>query len=122
MSGPLPVRVVGSAAQAIIEAADWWTANRPKAPDAFSAELERAFQLLASQPSLGSRARNVKLVGVRRLHLPRVRYHLYYRVTSNPDAVPCLVAHEPRDFPQSAIASLSSLEETKKRYRASFLG
>ncbi len=82
MSGPLPIRIVDSAARAIVEAAEWWAANRPKAPDAFAAELERALQLLASQPSIGAQARNVKLAGVRRIHLPRVHYHLYYRVVS----------------------------------------
>ncbi len=87
MSGPLPVRIVGSAGQAITEAAQWWAVNRPKAPDALAVELERAIQLLASQPLIGARARNAKLAGVRRLHLPRVHYHLYYRVTSNPDVV-----------------------------------
>lgn len=90
MSGPLPVRIVRSASRAIIETIEWWAANRPKAPDALALELERAFQLLASQPLIGSRARNVKLAGVRRLHLPRVHYHLYYRVTSNPDVVEIL--------------------------------
>lgn len=50
MSGPLPIRVVTSAATAIREAAEWWAANRLKAPDAFSEELKRAFQLVASHP------------------------------------------------------------------------
>ena len=84
MSGPLPVRIVSSAARAIVEAAEWWAANRPKAPDAFAVELERALQLLASQPAIGAQVRNVKLAGVRRIHLPRVHYHLYYRVVSEP--------------------------------------
>ncbi|MBI4556516.1 MAG: hypothetical protein HY706_02950 [Candidatus Hydrogenedentes bacterium] len=35
MRRPLPVIVVGRAAHAIEEAADWWAANRSKAPDAF---------------------------------------------------------------------------------------
>ncbi|MCX5724773.1 MAG: type II toxin-antitoxin system RelE/ParE family toxin [Nitrospirae bacterium] len=82
MSGPFSVRIVSSAARAIVEAAEWWVANRTKAPDAFAVELERALQLLASQPSIGSQARNVRLAGVRRIHLPRVHYHLYYRVIS----------------------------------------
>lgn len=90
MSGLLPVHIVGSAGQAIIEAAAWWAANRPKAPDAFAAEIERAFQLLASQPLIGARSRNVNLAGVRRLHLPRVHYHLYYRVTASPEVVEIL--------------------------------
>ncbi len=90
MSGPVPVRIVSSAARAIVEAAEWWVAHRTKAPDAFSVELERALQLLASQPSIGAKARNVKLADVRRIHLPRVHYHLYYRVISDPMTVEIL--------------------------------
>ncbi len=84
MTPSLPVRIVSSAARAISEAAEWWAANRPKAPDAFVTELERALQLIASQPVIGARAINVKLAGVRRVHLARVHFHLYYRVTSEP--------------------------------------
>ena len=84
MSAVLPVRIVSSAARAIADAAEWWAANRPKAPDAFVTEFERALQLIASQPSIGARATNVKLAGVRSVHLARVHYHLYYRVTSEP--------------------------------------
>lgn len=90
MSGPFPLRIVSSAARAIVEAAEWWASNRSKAPDAFAVELERALQLLASQPSIGAQARNVKLTGVRRIHLPRVHYHLYYRVVSEPMTVEIL--------------------------------
>jgi len=46
--------------------------------------LERALQLIASQPAIGARARNVKLEDVRRVHLARIRYYLYYRLTSEP--------------------------------------
>ncbi len=84
MTASLPVRIVSSAARSIAMAAEWWAANRPKAPDAFVTEFERALQLIASQPAIGARATNVKLAGVRRVHLARVHYHLYYRVTSEP--------------------------------------
>lgn len=84
MNSPLTVRIVGSAARAIAEAAEWWTANRLKAPDAFVADLESALKLIASHPDIGARARNVKLKDVRRVHLARVHYHLYYRMTSEP--------------------------------------
>ncbi len=84
MNPPLPVRVVSSAARLIAEAAGWWAANRPKAPDAFGTDLENALQLIASHPGIGARARNVNLEGVRRVHLARVHYHLYYCVTSEP--------------------------------------
>lgn len=45
MNSPRPVRVTASAARAIAEAAAWWTANRPKAPDAFVEEIERALHV-----------------------------------------------------------------------------
>ncbi|BCA53721.1 Plasmid stabilization system protein [Nitrospira sp. KM1] len=98
MSGPFPVRIVASAARAILEAAEWWTANRPKAPDAFAVELERAYQLLASQPAFVAQTRNIKLAGVRRIHLPRVQYYLYYRMVSEPTTVEILALwHTERD-------------------------
>lgn len=90
MSRPLPVRIVGSAARAIIEGAEWWASNRPKAPAAFTEELERALQLIAPQPAIGARAQNVKLAGVRRVHLTRVRYYLYYRIAGSPPAIEVL--------------------------------
>lgn len=100
MSGPLPVRIVESATRAILEAAEWWSANRPKAPDAFAEELDRALQLLASQPAIGARARNIKLAGVRRIHLTRVHYYLYYRVIPEPATVEILALwHTKRGSP-----------------------
>ena len=84
MNNAIPVRIVSSAARVIAEAGKWWAANRPKAPGAFAVDLERALQLVASQPAIGARARNVKLEDVRRVHLARVRYCLYYRLTSEP--------------------------------------
>jgi plasmid stabilization system protein ParE len=84
----LPIRVARRAAGEIIEASDWWRNNRPDAPNAVREEIERAFDLISSQPNVGARALNVSLQGVRRVHLARIRYHLYYRVT--PSAVEVL--------------------------------
>ena len=84
MNSPLPVRIVSSAARAIAEAATWWAANRSKSPDAFVLDLENALKLLASHPGIGALATNAKLKDVRRVHLARVHYHLYYRVTREP--------------------------------------
>ena len=81
MNSPLPVRIVSSAARAIAEAATWWTENRPKSQDAFVSDLENALKLVALHPGIGSRATNAKLEDVRRVHLARVHYHLYYRIT-----------------------------------------
>lgn len=84
MSAPLPVRIVSSAARSIAEVAAWWTENRPKAPDAFVDDLERGLTLIASHPDMGAKARNAKLESVLRVHLARVHYYLYFRVTSEP--------------------------------------
>lgn len=84
MKPPLPVRVVGSAARSIEEVARWWEKNRPKAPDAFLIDLENALKLIASHPDIGIHASNTSLEGVRRVHLTRVRYYLYYRLTPEP--------------------------------------
>jgi plasmid stabilization system protein ParE len=84
MSSPLPVRIVSSAARAITEVSEWWIANRPQASDAFVTDLENALNLIASHPDIGARATNVSLEGVRRIHLARVHYHLYYRVSLEP--------------------------------------
>jgi plasmid stabilization system protein ParE len=84
MKPAISVRVVGSAARSIEDVARWWETNRPKAPDAFLTDLENALQLIASNPDIGVRASNVSLEGVRRVHLTRVRYYLYYRLTREP--------------------------------------
>ena len=80
MSEPLEVVVSAVAAEQIRVAVEWWRLNRPKAPHAIREDLDRAASLIAIQPDLGARARNVTLTGVRRLHLVRIRYDLYYRV------------------------------------------
>ena len=84
MSGSLPIVVSQLAAEPIRIANDWWRANRPKAPNAFSEDLTQATALLALQPRLGARARSSVLAGVRRVHLTRIRYDLYYRVIEEP--------------------------------------
>jgi len=86
----LPIHIVNSAARAITEAAEWWVANRAKAHKAFSEELKRAFQLIAAHPRIGARALNVKLRDVRRVHLARVHYHLYYRLVGDPPSIEVL--------------------------------
>lgn len=82
MTSPLPIRVSHRAAAQIEEVARWWALHRPAAPDAVQQELDRAFSLLALQPGLGARALNARLEDIRRLHLSRIHYHLYYRATA----------------------------------------
>ncbi len=80
MTSRRAVRVTRRGAREISDASDWWRANRSAAPDAIREELASAFELIASQPSVGSVAVNARLRGVRRVYLARIRYHLYYRV------------------------------------------
>jgi ParE-like toxin of type II ParDE toxin-antitoxin system len=84
VSEPLHVEVSELAAAQVRAAEAWWRLNRPKAPDALREELERASALIALQPQIGAQARNAMLSGVRRLHLARIRYDLYYRVADAP--------------------------------------
>jgi plasmid stabilization system protein ParE len=74
------IRVTRRADAHIEQAATWWQENRPLAPAALHEELAEAFALLASQPVIGAPALNARTKGVRRVHLARVRYYLYYRV------------------------------------------
>jgi hypothetical protein len=90
VSDPLPVEVSALAAAQIASAEAWWRVNRPKAPNAIREDVERASSLIAAQPQVGTRARNVALAGVRRLHLAQVRYDLYYRQAEMPKRVEVL--------------------------------
>src|SRR5262249_49062392 len=76
----LPIKVTPLADSQIQKAAAWWSANREKAPHAFKEELQRGFSLISQQPEVGAKATNVTLTGVRRIHLSRIRYFLFYRV------------------------------------------
>jgi plasmid stabilization system protein ParE len=96
----LRINVVPRAQRDIREALSWWRENRTKAPRALADELRRAFHLLRLQPEVGTRARSHELPGVRRIHLARVRYHVYYRVHLERQVVDVLaVWHASRGAP-----------------------
>jgi plasmid stabilization system protein ParE len=76
VSDRLPVTFTRRAARQVEEAGRWWRENRSKAPGALREELERTLELIAAQPQVGAKARNVSLAGVRRVLLGRVNYHL----------------------------------------------
>lgn len=65
----------------IRQATRWWRENRPAAPELLHQELERGFQLIAGEPGIGPRSAGLSMDQVRRLHLARIRYFLYYRLT-----------------------------------------
>ena len=87
MSPRLPLQTTRRAAREIRAASKWWDENRPAAPDAFRDAIDKAFELICTQPNIGAIATNVKLPGVRRILLSKVQYYLYYRVKSKPHVV-----------------------------------
>jgi len=78
----LTLHVTRRAAGEIRRAAAWWEENRPLASGAVREELESAFALLQAQPVIGALAASGRAPGVRRLHLSRIHYYLYYRVVN----------------------------------------
>jgi plasmid stabilization system protein ParE len=74
------VRVTKRAQAQIDRAAKWWDENRDLEPEAFDEDLAKAFLLLRAEPRIGTPASSTRAQGVRRLHLARIRYHLYYRI------------------------------------------
>jgi hypothetical protein len=58
--------------------AGWWQANRPSSPGLFVEEFAAALTRLGSAPSAGAAYRLGPRPDLRRLLLPRTRYHVYY--------------------------------------------
>jgi plasmid stabilization system protein ParE len=103
----LPARLVVKptprAAVEIRRASTWWRANREAAPFALVEDLERAFELVAAQPGIGSRARNARKEGIRRLLLSRTGYHLYYQVNAEAGRIEILALWHSRRGREPAI-------------------
>ena len=76
----MKVRVTKRAQAQIDRAVTWWDENRKLAPKAFDEDLAEAFSLLSVEPAIGTPVTNARTPGVRRLHLARIHYFLYYRV------------------------------------------
>ena len=74
------LRIAHRAASKIERVERWWVEQRPAVPAAFRADIKGAFILLLRQPRAGAKVGNTRLEGVRRLHLGRIRYFVYYRV------------------------------------------
>ena len=81
------VRVTKRAQAQIDRAALWWDENRDRAPEAFDEDLAEAFLLLSAEPGVGASVSYTRAQGVRHLHLARIRYHLYYRISGDQVAV-----------------------------------
>ena len=55
----------------------WWIENPPSAPALFLEELGHALELISNSPDLGTIYESA-YGAVRRVLLPRTRYHVYY--------------------------------------------
>jgi len=77
---PPALRIVRRAATEVERAELWWRENRLAAPEALREDIQGAFSLLLGQPGVGARVGNTKLSGVRRLHLGRITYFVYYQI------------------------------------------
>ena len=113
----LPIKVTYRAAAQIRDAGSWWFANRLAVPEALEEELQRAFDLIAQQPAIGARATNIRLTGIRRIHLSRIHYYLYYRVRSTHIEVVGILAYKPREIsaPVKFVASACSRQSALLR-------
>jgi plasmid stabilization system protein ParE len=77
---PLEFFVTRRAAREIERIVQWWAVNRPKAPGAVRRDLQAALDLLLVRPGIGTRVTEASSPDVRRFHLDRIRYWVYYRV------------------------------------------
>ena len=84
------LRLSQSAARQVSEIAEWWQVNRAAATSLFVDELGSAYNLIRHQPSAGQLVLGAKSDRVRRVHLRRSRYHLYYQESDNGDAIEIL--------------------------------
>jgi plasmid stabilization system protein ParE len=71
------------AAREIERIVKWWVINRPAAPGAVRQDLKATVGLLLVHPDVGTRVQVASSPDVRRFHLDRIRYWVYYRVRGN---------------------------------------
>ncbi|MGQ0544469.1 MAG: type II toxin-antitoxin system RelE/ParE family toxin [Betaproteobacteria bacterium] len=80
---PLELVVSRRAAREIERVVGWWEVNRPAASGAVRQDLQAALNLLLLQPDIGVRVHQASSPDVRRVHLDRIRYWVYYRLRRN---------------------------------------
>ena len=72
---------LGEEAEALVLEIDgWWRANRPHAPNLFLDELRIAFERLQTSHNHGVRFKSTMRPNVRRILLPKTRYHVYFEI------------------------------------------
>lgn len=81
------LRVAPRAEHQIRTASAWWRSHRPAAPQMFALELADALELLAATPTLGVYYGHRGGRAIRRLLLPRSRYHVYFTYDDDADVL-----------------------------------
>lgn len=81
------VRFEEQAVAQIRAAHTWWQANRLAAPSLFAQEVAAVVARLRADEGVGAAYPSRTVVGVRRIFCPRTRYHVYYMVDDELDAV-----------------------------------
>ena len=76
----LELHVSRRAAAEIERIVKWWAENRPAAPGAVRKDLKAALDILLERPDIGSKVEEASSPDVRRFHVDRIRYWVYYRV------------------------------------------
>ena len=71
------VRFTATALSHVERERSWWLENRDHR-EAFSADIERALEVLAAFPGVGTSYEASDVAGVRRIYLRRIACHLYY--------------------------------------------
>jgi hypothetical protein len=84
MSASLRTEISRQADRQIREADAWWREHRPHARNAIREEFQRARDLISDRPGLGAPVRDIELPDVRRLHIARINYFVYFRVVGSP--------------------------------------
>ncbi len=64
----------------------WWLQHREKAPSAFDEEVAAVLNLLEDRPALVGRPA-IEPPGVRRVYLRRIRYYVYFQISSGGEVV-----------------------------------
>ena len=62
----------------ILKLSAWWRTHREKAPNLFRDQLAAAFAYLAENPLAGEPYRRRGFKDIRRYHLKKTPYHIYY--------------------------------------------
>ncbi len=67
----------------LLVARSWWAANRQLAPDLFDREFDAAVAAIGNAPATFLLYHCEHDVDVRRIHLPRTRYAVYFCIESD---------------------------------------